>query len=309
MKFTVTISDASPAELANLFSYLNNSGNGEALAALTIAGNGGSGGMPNNGTAVAARATITPPAADADKAAQYAAMPMPAAPVAPPMPTTVPAAISGQPVVASEPMEPVNTAAPAFDSSGLPWDARIHAATKATTADGKWRRRRGVADEFVTAVEAELRANAGAGVPGNPASALTLTPPAHIVPPAPVAMPQMPVAPPVPPAVPAMPMAPPAMPMPAAPDVPPMPAPAPVATGNVGMIDFTTFMQRISYAMQTAGQNGLQPINAEYLMNLTVEISRQFGVHLNAITDIADKPEYINFAVHCMQRDQRWPNL
>lgn len=53
---------------------------------------------------------------------------------------------------------PVNTNAPAVDSVGLPWDERIHAKSKETNADGKWKRRRKTPDEVVTAVEAELRA-------------------------------------------------------------------------------------------------------------------------------------------------------
>jgi len=47
---------------------------------------------------------------------------------------------------------------PAVDSKGTPWDARIHSESKATVADGSWRKRRGVSDELFTSVMAELTA-------------------------------------------------------------------------------------------------------------------------------------------------------
>jgi hypothetical protein len=43
------------------------------------------------------------------------------------------------------------------DENGLPWDERIHAASKALNADGTWRKRRGVSDDLVSEVETELR--------------------------------------------------------------------------------------------------------------------------------------------------------
>lgn len=46
--------------------------------------------------------------------------------------------------------------APDFDSAGMPWDERIHASSRATVADGTWRKKRGVSDELVAEVEAEL---------------------------------------------------------------------------------------------------------------------------------------------------------
>jgi hypothetical protein len=48
------------------------------------------------------------------------------------------------------------------DKDGLPWDARIHASSKAKNADGRWRGKRGVDDAVVTQVTAELRAVMGA---------------------------------------------------------------------------------------------------------------------------------------------------
>lgn len=47
----------------------------------------------------------------------------------------------------------------AVDSKGTPWDARIHSESKATVADGTWRKRRGVSDELFNEVMAELTAD------------------------------------------------------------------------------------------------------------------------------------------------------
>jgi len=44
-----------------------------------------------------------------------------------------------------------------LDSAGLPWDARIHASSRAKIADGTWRMKRGVDDATVAAVTAELK--------------------------------------------------------------------------------------------------------------------------------------------------------
>lgn len=52
-----------------------------------------------------------------------------------------------------------------LDKNNLPWDARIHAASKAVNADGTWRQRRGVDRELVATVEAELRQVMGLKLP------------------------------------------------------------------------------------------------------------------------------------------------
>lgn len=47
---------------------------------------------------------------------------------------------------------------PARDSAGIPWDERIHASTKTTTANGQWTRRRNTPDKVFDDVMAELKA-------------------------------------------------------------------------------------------------------------------------------------------------------
>lgn len=59
------------------------------------------------------------------------------------------------------------SANPAFDAKGLPWDARIHSSSKALNADGTWRKMRGCAPALVATVEAELLG----AVPAVPAAA------------------------------------------------------------------------------------------------------------------------------------------
>jgi len=68
--------------------------------------------------------------------------------------------------VAEADVTSVAEAAIAADSAGLPWDDRVHSSSKALNADGTWRKRRGVTDETVAAVEAELR--------GQPATEVTV---------------------------------------------------------------------------------------------------------------------------------------
>jgi len=97
-------------------------------------------------------------------------------------------AVSASPVV-MPPAADNGAVMGAVDSTGLPWDARIHASNRSTNADGSWRRKRNLDDATYAAVVAELR-GAKTVSPPAPMVAATLAPP----PPPPV-----PVAPPAPP--------------------------------------------------------------------------------------------------------------
>jgi len=70
-----------------------------------------------------------------------------------------PVAENEPPVIATIPPPPVpaSSSAVLFDQNGLPWDGRIHASTKTTTASGGWTKKRGVDADLVRHVEAELR--------------------------------------------------------------------------------------------------------------------------------------------------------
>jgi len=69
----------------------------------------------------------------------------------------------------------VQAGAPAFDSAGIPWDARIHSESRATIADGTWRKRRNVPQDVYDSVLAELTASGGA-VPPPPSTTTSDTP-------------------------------------------------------------------------------------------------------------------------------------
>jgi hypothetical protein len=80
---------------------------------------------------------------------------------------------------------PATVAAPAVDSTGLPWDVRIHAGNRAQNGDGTWRKKKAVHEDTVRLVEAELRANLAAP-PAMPAAPEPGEPAAPPPPPAPV---------------------------------------------------------------------------------------------------------------------------
>lgn len=50
----------------------------------------------------------------------------------------------------------LTTAQVQLDSTGIPWDERIHARTKVINPDGTWRKRRGVSEADMATVEAQL---------------------------------------------------------------------------------------------------------------------------------------------------------
>lgn len=213
---------------------------------------------------------------------------------------------------ASEP--PAPTATPTAtsngvdtDSSGLPWDNRIHSTPPSKKKDGNWRGKRGVDDATVATVTAELRAAMAA--PAAPAAGvapavpLPPTPPvATEAPPSAVSVETAPVAP-APPATPVE--AAPAVPLPppapaAAPGVvpPPPPAPtAPVATSTTATpatapvapaapavgpaTDFAGLMRKIT-GLQTAGHLTIAD---------TTKIAESLGI--GGVRDLMVRPDLI----------------
>lgn len=106
----------------------------------------------------------------------------------PPAATAAPGASAGSapvPPAAPAPADPATS----LDKDGLPWDERIHSSSKAVNqTDGLWRKKRGVSDELVVQVEAELRALMGnAPAPGageQTAASAPIAPASAPVPPA-----------------------------------------------------------------------------------------------------------------------------
>lgn len=193
-----------------------------------------------------------------------------------------------QPVSATgEDDEPVNTNAPAFDSSGLPWDERIHSANRGTNANGTWRKRRGVSDGLVAGVEAELRVRI---VPSPLANVEQPQP----IPVAPMEMPPIPEflqrAPnPAPVHV----MQPEQFQQPIAPVTIPQAAP-------VHVVDFMQFMTTLAQKSSTG------VIDHAYIMNLTVRVGQALNRQMNAITDVNGDQNAINTAIAIMHQDGKW---
>lgn len=259
-----------------------------------------------NAGSVAADACATAPAADDDARAAFE-QPTRAEPVAPQgdasdadddsdtgnataaaAPSATPATTA--PAAPAAPPEGVTT-----DSNGLPWDKRIHAGkedNKITNADGSWRRRRGVSDELVAQVEAELKQVMSAT--GEPAAPAGSTAPSASAPaPAPTSAPV-----PAPPAGNAEPSAAPATPpVPAAPaptaaPAAPVPTPPAAPAAAAGQGDaiaapadtpqtFATVMRRTTEA-QTAGK-------------LTIEQTNQIALSLGltGVRDLLQRPDLV----------------
>lgn len=108
-------------------------------------------------------------------------------------PTSAPAATNAGAVALSP--EPA-AATPNFDAAGLPWDARIHAASQALTSKGIWRAKVGIDPQVKLAVENELRAANPNTVQPAPAPAVAAPAPAVALPVIPN-MPALPVMAPV----------------------------------------------------------------------------------------------------------------
>lgn len=208
--------------------------------------------------------------------------PIPAAPIAAPaIPLT--SAPVGMPVDGTAPPAPpvgsdngpaaAPIASPSsgveLDADGLPWDARIHsgpADKRPKNADGRWRRGRGVDDETVATVTAELRQIMGAPAPAPiPAAAPTPEPV-----PAPASPPPAPVA---------------AAPTPAPAAPAPTPAPAGMESGPAAaataVSTFADLMKKVT-RMQTAGL-------------VTVETTSQIAASLGltGLRDLMNRPDLV----------------
>lgn len=115
------------------------------------------------------------------------AAPSPIAPEEPtdgvPVPPSVPP-VPAVPVTAPEVPVGLTTPAPSddLDSAGVPWDERIHAATRAKNKDGTWRQRRGLNDPALVARAANPGMNPTSGPPLPTAANVPPPPPAAVTP-------------------------------------------------------------------------------------------------------------------------------
>lgn len=166
LKFTLTIETDNAAEFARISALLNSTAVGANVNAMTTA-------------SIAAPVLPAVPTGKLPEAR-------------PPQfhPATAPA-----PAAATLPVNPdLNPNPPELDSTGMPWDERIHSPNKTVNANGSWRKARGVEDALVAAVEAERRV-----APPTPAAAVQPPAPPVVAPiqPAPPAAVATPPAPPV----------------------------------------------------------------------------------------------------------------
>lgn len=180
---------------------------------------------------------------------------------------------------------PVDTGAPEFDSAGVPWDARIHASSKATVTDGTWRARRNVDKAVIEAVTAELL---GQQQP-EPAAA-------------PMPMPVMPVMP-----MPVVEAQPEAMPMPITPPVEPTPMPLPppveaVVPVTTGPITIPEFMQHLS--IQMTGPDA--KITNEYLAEAVGKFNAAYGTTFVTVNDFFTAPDKLPALVQMITLDGKW---
>jgi len=117
--------------------------------------------MNNNGPLVPPAPLAPTATVPATSTASPPSAPVPAGtlvPVAPPAIPLVTAVVAPAPPTASTTAAPtVITAAPdEFDSSGVPFDARIHQKTKGIKKDGTWKLQKNIADDLVASVMQEL---------------------------------------------------------------------------------------------------------------------------------------------------------
>lgn len=181
--------------------------------------------------------------------------------------------------------------APDFDSAGMPWDERIHAKSKGVSANGTWRRRKGVAQATVDAVEAELKGRPAVPMPPVPVTTATMPVPVQGIPAMPpVEMPAMPSMPAMPPVeIPAMVAA------------PPVAAPAPVA----GPMDGASFMAHLTTLMQGG------KVTMADLQGKVAEFNGAWAAMpgyqpINAVTDLLTDPAKIDYMVKLLQGAGKW---
>ncbi len=135
----------------------------------------------------------------------------------------------------------------AVDSTGLPWDARIHSTPPRAKEDGRWRKKRNVDDAvFIASVEAELRGATPATLSAPPPPVPTAQPAAPAAPPPPV--PGADSSTPAAPSVASAPATP--VPVPPAPIVPATAQPA-TPTASSAAVGFEQFMEWLGGKMSS----------------------------------------------------------
>lgn len=221
------------------------------------------------------------------------------------------ATIQNTPVADDETTD-IDADAGTLDKDGIPWDDRIHSTPAKLKNDNTWRRKRGVTNEMVAGVEAELRAKlssgnqvAGAGIPApaNPVNTLPAQP--WTVPPTQPATTAAPVQT-MQPAAPVQTMQP-VQPVATAPvqTMQPMQSMQPAAAAPVQTMQSAAPVQSVSVtftdlmgSIQRGTQSGI--ITTDILNNMNAA----FGI--NAITDVMADANAINNVAAWLQQNNLW---
>jgi hypothetical protein len=183
---------------------------------------------------------------------------------------------------------PANANAPSVDSTGIPWDERIHSKTKATNADGTWRKKRGVTDMAIAAVETELRQRTAA------ASGMYM--PQQMQQPAQMQMPHQ--------QVPQHPQFTQQVQPQFVQQQQPQFVQQPVQQST--QLDFNGFMQHLTQQMQKRDVAGNPLIEANYLASVCQRLSAMIGKPITNITDVNGDPQAIAQTVAIISADGRW---
>lgn len=200
-----------------------------------------------------------------------------------------------------------------LDSDGLPWDERIHSPNKATVKSGAWRKKKGVSDDLVKQVEAELRARAAGPVAQvNQGGAAPFVPPSNANPGFPST--SAPTAP-VPAGGPATMPAPGAMGAAPGPGytvhTPGQPAPTPAPQfqpqpqvqqppAQPQGIDFAGLMNGLNRATQ---QNRC---DQQILGWIVTEVNKAWNANYQAITDLISRPDIVNWVKELLVAQNIW---
>lgn len=216
-----------------------------------------------------------------------------------------PASSNITPSIPAAPITPVNPVTPQveFDSEGLPWDERIHSSSRKKNTNGTWARRRNVDENTYNSVSAQLRGAAAPAPAAQPAApitpamapALANAPQGHFVPSAPVvSAPAVAtsgyVQPATPPFLESMNQPPAAAPAPQAAPVHTAPTPRTI----------NDLFHKIQQICQADPANG-----GTYVNSLNARLSHAFQFKVNAINDIANYPQMIDYAFQLIAEDGR----
>lgn len=181
-------------------------------------------------------------------------------------------------VVDTGPISDTSEATTELDSSGIPWDKRIHSGNKKQKKDGTWNRRKNLQDMEFDAVVDELKEKTDVSVS---ATIPPVTPTVPDVPPVAQVTPS--VVPPVAQVTPSV--------------VPSMPGPVTPVIPQAASRDFQGLMQRISDLFAK------KLIDTDYIKTIVSRVNDGFQSNILTITDLANDLKMVEYAWQCLDAD------